>query len=176
MNNDFSSQIAAFKAAGCELVTGNMITASFATFWSRAAQRRQVPAKGWSRSGKALLFPRQSSQALPARGGTVFDAGNLRWTPSHPFTSSLTGQSARRLADAYTVSSDRARLDPADRIYPRTVRTGGRHRQTRRRAGRITKLCTGRAAEGDRSEHDRRQRELEEARARSRTSNLARRW
>jgi branched-chain amino acid transport system substrate-binding protein len=33
MNNDFSSQIAAFKAAGAEIVTGNMIPPDFSTFW-----------------------------------------------------------------------------------------------------------------------------------------------
>src|SRR5581483_7959019 len=34
MNNDFTSQISAFKAAGCEMVVGNMIPPDFATFWS----------------------------------------------------------------------------------------------------------------------------------------------
>ncbi len=38
MNNDFSSQIAAFKKAGVEIVTGVMIPPDFATFWSQAAQ------------------------------------------------------------------------------------------------------------------------------------------
>ncbi|MBV8242996.1 MAG: ABC transporter substrate-binding protein, partial [Hyphomicrobiales bacterium] len=37
MNNDFTSQISAFKAVGAEIVTGNMIPPDFATFWSQAA-------------------------------------------------------------------------------------------------------------------------------------------
>src|SRR5438876_340485 len=39
MNNDFTSQISAFKAAGAEIVTGNMIPADLATLWSQAAQQ-----------------------------------------------------------------------------------------------------------------------------------------
>src|SRR5499433_3179081 len=39
MNNDFTSQISAFKTAGAEIVTGNMIPPDFATFWSQAAQQ-----------------------------------------------------------------------------------------------------------------------------------------
>src|SRR5262249_180446 len=38
MNNDFTSQISAFKAVNAEIVTGNMIPPDFATFWSQAAQ------------------------------------------------------------------------------------------------------------------------------------------
>ena len=43
MNNDFSAQIAAFKAAGCEIVTGVMIPPDFATFWAQAAQQGFKP-------------------------------------------------------------------------------------------------------------------------------------
>src|SRR5580692_10744212 len=39
MNNDFTSQISQFRAAGCEIVTGNMIPPDFSTFWSQAAQQ-----------------------------------------------------------------------------------------------------------------------------------------
>src|SRR5215203_826768 len=39
MNNDFTSQISAFKAVNAEIVTGNMIPPDFATFWSQAAQQ-----------------------------------------------------------------------------------------------------------------------------------------
>jgi branched-chain amino acid transport system substrate-binding protein len=40
MNNDFNSQISAFKAAAAEIVTGNMIPPDFATFWSRKRRSR----------------------------------------------------------------------------------------------------------------------------------------
>jgi len=43
LNDDFSNYIAAFKEAGCEIVTGNMIPPDFATFWSQAAQQNFNP-------------------------------------------------------------------------------------------------------------------------------------
>jgi len=43
MNNDFTSQIARFKEAGAQIVTGNMIPPDFATFWSQAAQQNFHP-------------------------------------------------------------------------------------------------------------------------------------
>ena len=39
LSDDFSNQIAAFRDAGCEIVTGVMIPPDFATFWAQAAQQ-----------------------------------------------------------------------------------------------------------------------------------------
>ncbi|MEC8015867.1 MAG: ABC transporter substrate-binding protein, partial [Pseudomonadota bacterium] len=36
LSDDFSNYISAFKEAGCEIVTGNMIPPDFATFWAQA--------------------------------------------------------------------------------------------------------------------------------------------
>src|SRR6185295_14386076 len=55
MNSDFTSQISAFKAAGTDIVTGNMIPPDFATFWSQAAQQGFKPKI--VTIGKALLLP-----------------------------------------------------------------------------------------------------------------------
>jgi branched-chain amino acid transport system substrate-binding protein len=96
MNNDFSSQIAAFKAAGAEIVTGNMIPPDFATFWSQAAQQGFKPKI--VTIGKALLFP-SVINSLGARGNGL--TTEIWWTPNHPFKSGLTGQSAAELAKAY---------------------------------------------------------------------------
>ena len=90
MNNDFSSQIAAFKAAGAEIVTGNMIPPDFATFWSQAAQQGFKPKI--VTIAKALLFP-SAVNSLGARGNGL--TTEVWWTPSHPFKSGLTGQSAQ---------------------------------------------------------------------------------
>ena len=97
MNNDFTSQISAFKSAGAEIVTGNMIPPDFSTFWSQAAQQGFRPKI--VTIGKALLFP-SVINSLGARGNGL--TSEIWWTPNHPFKSGLTGQSARELTDAYS--------------------------------------------------------------------------
>jgi branched-chain amino acid transport system substrate-binding protein len=107
MNNDFSSQIAAFKSAGADIVTGNMIPPDFATFWSQAAQQGFKPKI--VTIGKALLFP-SVIDSLGARGNGL--TTEIWWTPHHPFKSGLTGQSAAQLADAYVKATKRPWTQP----------------------------------------------------------------
>ncbi len=107
MNSDFSSQIAAFKAVGAEIVTGNMIPPDFATFWSQAAQQGFKPKI--VTIGKALLFP-SVIDSLGARGDGL--TTEIWWTPHHPFKSGLTGQSARQLTDAYIKATNRPWTQP----------------------------------------------------------------
>ena len=107
MNNDFTSQISAFKAAGAELVVGNMIPPDFATFWSQAAQQGFKPKI--VTIGKALLFP-SVVQSLGARGDGL--TTEIWWTPSFPFKSGLTGQSAKQLTDAYSKATNRPWTQP----------------------------------------------------------------
>lgn len=107
LSDDFTNQITAFKKAGCEIVTGNMIPPDFATFWSQAAQQGFKP-KIVS-IGKALLFPSVIA-GLGARGAGL--SCEVWWSPSHPFTSSLTGISAADLANGYTKASGRPWTQP----------------------------------------------------------------
>lgn len=107
MNNDFTSQISAFKEAGAEIVTGNMIPPDFATFWSQAAQQGFRPKI--VTIGKALLFP-SVIDSLGARGNDL--TTEIWWTPHHPFSSGLTGQSAAQLCDAYTAATKRPWTQP----------------------------------------------------------------
>jgi len=107
MNNDFSSQIAAFKAAGVEIVTGVMIPPDFATFWSQAAQQGLKPKV--VTIGKALLFP-SAVAALGPRGNNL--TTEVWWSPNHPFKSGLTGQSCQQLAEAYVAATKRPWSQP----------------------------------------------------------------
>jgi branched-chain amino acid transport system substrate-binding protein len=107
MNNDFTAQISAFKAAGCEIVTGNMIPPDFSTFWSQAAQQGFKPKI--VTIGKALLFP-SVIDSLGARGNGL--SSEVWWTPHHPFKSGLTGQSAQELTDSYTKATGRPWTQP----------------------------------------------------------------
>jgi branched-chain amino acid transport system substrate-binding protein len=107
MNNDFTSQISAFKAASAEIVTGNMIPPDFATFWSQAAQQGFKPKI--VTIGKALLFP-SVIDSLGGRGNGL--TSEIWWTPHHPFKSGLTGQSCQQLTDAYTKASSRPWTQP----------------------------------------------------------------
>ena len=107
MNNDFTSQISAFKAAGAEIVTGVMIPPDFATFWSQAAQQGFKPKI--VTIGKALLVP-SVIDSLGARGNGL--SSEIWWSPNHPFKSGLTGQSCQALADSYSKAAGKPWTQP----------------------------------------------------------------
>ena len=93
---DFSAQIAAFKKDGVEIVTGVVIPPDAKTFLTQARQQGFKPKV--ITLGKALLFP----GAIEALGDLGYGlTTEVWWTPSHPFNSSLTKQSAKALAEAY---------------------------------------------------------------------------
>lgn len=107
LSDDFSNQIAAFKSAGCEIVTGNMIPPDFATFWAQAAQQGFAPKI--VTIGKALLFP-SVIESLGDRGNGL--SSEVWWSPNHPFSSSLTGASAKDLAEGYVTATGRPWTQP----------------------------------------------------------------
>lgn len=107
MTDDFTAQISAFRAAGAEIVTGNMIPPDFAGFWSQAGQQGFRPKI--VTIGKALLFP-SVIESLGERG--IGLSSEIWWTPNHPFNSSLTGESARQLAESYTSATGRPWTQP----------------------------------------------------------------
>lgn len=107
LTDDFSAQINAFKEAGCEIVTGNMIPPDFGTFWAQAAQQGFNPRV--VTIGKALLFP-SVIEGLGDRG--IGLTSEVWWSPNHPFKSSLTGVSAADLAGGYTAATGRPWTQP----------------------------------------------------------------
>jgi branched-chain amino acid transport system substrate-binding protein len=108
LSQDFSAQITAFKDAGAEILTGVPLPPDFTNFWTQAAQQGFTPRV--ASVGKALLFP-ASVDALPEGLGEGLSS-EVWWSPTHPFSSSLTGQSAKELADAYTEATTRQWTQP----------------------------------------------------------------
>ena len=102
LTDDFSSQIAAFKAAGVEVVSGVMIPPDFTTFWTQAAQQGFRPKA--ATVAKATEFP-QAVAGLGERAEGL--SVELWWSPHHPFSSSFTGQSSAELAADYEGASGR---------------------------------------------------------------------
>jgi branched-chain amino acid transport system substrate-binding protein len=91
--DDFSNQVAAFKGAGAQVVSGFMYESHFATFWKQAQQSGFKPEV--VSMAAAFLFP-SAMKALGAAGNGM--STEVWWTPAFPFRSSLTGQSAREFA------------------------------------------------------------------------------
>lgn len=104
---DFSAQIAAFKREGVEIVTGVVIPPDAKTFLTQARQQGFKPKV--ITLGKALLFP----GAIEALGELGYGlTTEVWWSPSHPFTSSLTRQSAKALAEAYETGAKKQWTQP----------------------------------------------------------------
>jgi branched-chain amino acid transport system substrate-binding protein len=112
LTDDFSAQINAFKAANCDIVTGVPIPPDFTTFWTQAKQQGFTPKA--ASIGKAILFP-QAVEALGDQGHNL--SSEVWWSPSHPFASSLNGQSAGDLAGAYTAATGRQWTQPIGFVH-----------------------------------------------------------
>ncbi|WGI23295.1 ABC transporter substrate-binding protein [Amylibacter sp. IMCC11727] len=112
LTDDFSAQINAFKAANCDIVTGVPIPPDFTTFWTQAKQQGFTPKA--ASIGKAILFP-QAVEVLGDQGHNL--SSEVWWSPSHPFKSSLTGQSAGVLANAYTAATSKQWTQPIGFVH-----------------------------------------------------------
>jgi branched-chain amino acid transport system substrate-binding protein len=109
---DYSAQISAFQAADAQILLGVPIPPDFATFWQQAQQQGFTPRI--ATVAKALLFP----SAVEAIGNSADGLSTeVWWSPQHPFTSSLTGQSAQELADAYESSTGRQWTQPIGFVH-----------------------------------------------------------
>ena len=113
LSGSFSTQIAAFAEAGAQIITGVPLPPDFATFWTEAAQQSLTPVA--ATIGKAILFP-AAVEALDGDSGDGLTS-EVWWSPGHPFSSSLTGQSAQEVADAYTAATDRQWTQPIGFVH-----------------------------------------------------------
>ena len=112
LSDDFSAQIAAFRQADAQIVTGVPIPPDFTTFWTQAKQQGFQPKA--ASVGKALLFP-QAVGALGDQGHNL--STEVWWSPTHPFRSSLTGQSCGELAEAYASATGRPWTQPIGFVH-----------------------------------------------------------
>jgi len=112
LSDDFTAQINAFKSGGVEIVTGVVIPPDFTTFWNQARQQGFKPKA--VTVAKALLFP-QSVETLGAAGNNL--SSGVWWSASHPFKSSLTGQSSAELAAAFTAKTGRPWTQPIGFVH-----------------------------------------------------------
>ncbi len=112
LTDDFTAQINAFKAANAEIVTGVVIPPDFTTFRNQAIQQGFNPKI--ITVAKAILFP-QSVETLGQAGHNL--SSEVWWSATHPFTSSLTGQSCADLAADFTAQTGRPWTQPIGFVH-----------------------------------------------------------
>jgi len=100
--NDYSAQIAKFKAEDCQIFNTFPIPPDFATFWQQASQQGYKPKI--AQIAKTGLFPSQV-EALGATGEGL--ASGEYWGPTWPYTSTLTNIKAADLASGYETQSSK---------------------------------------------------------------------
>jgi branched-chain amino acid transport system substrate-binding protein len=95
---DFTSLISTWKKSDVQILFGNVITPDFVNCWRQCRQMGFVPRIAFI--SRAVLFP----SAVEALGDDLAQglSSELWWSPRHPFKSSLTGESAGQLCEAYT--------------------------------------------------------------------------
>ncbi len=93
---DYSAQIAAFKAAKVDILSGVLPPPAFALFWKQAGEQGFNPKI--ATLAKGILFP-TAVEALGDRGAGL--TTEVWWSPSFPFISGLTGKNSAELCAAY---------------------------------------------------------------------------
>src|SRR5215469_1031037 len=95
-SSDYTPEIAKFKAANVDIAATVIPGPDFTIFWNQCAQQGFKP-KIVS-AGKVGEFP----QGMYPYGNRAINmVTEVWWSRYHPFSSSLTGQSSRELAEAY---------------------------------------------------------------------------
>jgi len=100
--SNYNAQISAFKAAGVEIVTGVLPPPEFTSFWNEAAQQGFKPRI--VSMPKAVEFPPAIEPLGDRAAGLTVETW---WSPFHPYSSGLTGQSSKELAAEYEAASGR---------------------------------------------------------------------
>jgi branched-chain amino acid transport system substrate-binding protein len=98
-SEDFSNQVATFKNAKADVISGFCWPKHVAALWRQAAQAGYKP-EACTVAG-AFLFPTDVSSLGNGDGVST----EVWWTPAFPFKSSITGESAKDIAAAYQKTS-----------------------------------------------------------------------
>ena len=104
---DYTAQVAAYKAENNRILLGVPIPPDFITFWKQAVQQGYHPEV--ATIARAMLFP-STAEALGKLADNI--STEVWWHPTYPFSSSLTGQSAQELADAYQKTTGKQWTQP----------------------------------------------------------------
>ncbi|MBI4965155.1 MAG: ABC transporter substrate-binding protein [Desulfomonile tiedjei] len=105
---DYTGFVNLFKKENVEIVTGVVIPPDWAAAWRQCRQLGFVPKV--ASIGKAILFP-SAVQAI----GSDLAAGltsEVWWSPHHPFKSSLTGETAETLCEAWSKETGKPWTQP----------------------------------------------------------------
>jgi branched-chain amino acid transport system substrate-binding protein len=105
---DWSSIINLFKKEKVDIITGTVIPPDWITAWRQMHQMGYIPKI--ATIGKAILFP----SAVGALGGNLPMGltSEVWWSPNHPYKSSLTGESAKDLCEAWTTATKKQWTQP----------------------------------------------------------------
>ncbi len=101
-SSDFSSYIYEFKKQGVEIVAGVIPPPDFANFWNQAGQQGFNPKI--VTVAKASEFP-IAIEPFGKRANNL--SVEVWWSPTHPYTSGLTGQTSEQLATAYSKATNK---------------------------------------------------------------------
>ncbi len=98
---DYGAIISGWKKENVEIVFANMSPPDFTRFWRQCFRENFIP--HICTVGRAVLFP----AGVEAIGGDLGlgTSSEAVWHPSYPFKSSLTGETAKELAEAYESAS-----------------------------------------------------------------------
>jgi branched-chain amino acid transport system substrate-binding protein len=97
---DYTTMISEFKAKNGEIYSNCPLPPDFNTFWKQAAEQGYKPKL--ATVAKVLLFPADTVALGPLVNNIATDSW---WGPYMPYTSSLSGVSAKSLADLFQSST-----------------------------------------------------------------------
>jgi branched-chain amino acid transport system substrate-binding protein len=110
---DYGTIISGWKKENVEIMFANMSPPDFTRVWRQCFRENFIPKI--CTVGRALMFP----TAVEAIGGDLGLGTSTEavWHPAYPFKSSLTGETAKEIADAYEAGSGKQWTAPLGGCY-----------------------------------------------------------